>query len=45
VHGECRNQDGVLVATGEAKMLAGNEHRPAPSPPAPLPHAGGGRTD
>lgn len=25
LHGECRNQDDVVVATGEAKMLAGND--------------------
>ena len=24
-HGECRNQDGRLVASGEAKMLVGND--------------------
>lgn len=29
VHGECRNQDGVVVATAESKMLAGNDHAPA----------------
>ncbi len=25
LHGECRNQDGAVVATAEAKMLAGND--------------------
>jgi acyl dehydratase len=28
VHGECRNQDGTVVASAEAKMLAGNAHDP-----------------
>ena len=27
-HGECCNQEGTLVASAEAKMLAGNQHRP-----------------
>ena len=26
VHGECRNQDGIVVASAEAKMLAGNAY-------------------
>ena len=26
--GECRNQDGVVVAVAESKMLAGNAHAP-----------------
>ena len=25
LHGECRNQHGAVVPTGEAKMLAGND--------------------
>ena len=29
LHGECRNQAGAIVATAEAKMLAGNVHVPA----------------
>ena len=27
--GECRNQDGVVVAVAESKMLAGNTHAPS----------------
>ena len=30
LRGECRNQDGVVVAIAESKMLAGNSHSPAP---------------
>jgi acyl dehydratase len=28
LHGEARNQDGVVVASAESKMLAGNTHGP-----------------
>lgn len=29
LHGVCRNQDDVVVASAESKMLAGNSHAPA----------------
>ncbi len=29
--GECRNQEGILVAVAHSKMLAGNSHAPTPA--------------